>query len=205
MRWIGRTTGGSSIKVPLDAPSNAVAEAGNASVLLTWTDPPDKYAANEGGASSEEAVLVSQWAYTRVVRKQGSAPVSANDGTLVCESGVRDQYASSPFADSLVENDTLYYYGLYAFTTTGVVSEGAIVSVTPKAFDPILENNTWEKIKEVADSGVAPSAWQVGDMKNITVAGQTMTAVILGFGMPAPGYTTITSYFGKRTSPTSIT
>ena len=133
MRWIGRTTGGSSIKVPLDAPSNVVATEGNAQVSLTWNDPPDKYATNEGGSAAGDAVLVSQWAYTRVIRKQGSAPVSVNDGTMVCESGVRNQYASTPFVDSLVENNTLYYYGLYAFTTTGVVSEGAVASVTPIA------------------------------------------------------------------------
>ena len=133
MRWIGRTTGGSSIKVPLDAPSNVVAIGANGQVSLTWNDPPDKYATNEGDSAAGDAVLVSQWAYTRVIRKQGSAPVSVNDGTLVCESGVRNQYASTPFVDSLVENDTVYYYGLYAFTTTGVVSEGAIVSAKPIA------------------------------------------------------------------------
>lgn len=133
MRWIGRTTGGSSIKVPLDAPSNVVAEIDDGQVSLTWKDPPDKYAANEGGGASGDAVLVSQWAYTRVVRKQGSAPVSVNDGVLICESSVRDQYATSPFVDSQVENDVLYYYGLYAFTTTGIVSEGAIISATPHA------------------------------------------------------------------------
>ena len=133
MRWIGRTTGGSSIKVPLDAPSNVVAEIDDGQVSLTWKDPPDKYAANEGGGASGDAVLVSQWAYTRVVRKQGSAPESVNDGVLICESSVRDQYATSPFVDSQVENDVLYYYGLYAFTTTGIVSEGAIISATPHA------------------------------------------------------------------------
>lgn len=133
MRWIGRTTGGSSIKVPLDAPSNVVAEIDDGQVSLTWKDPPDKYAANEGAGAAGDAVLVSQWAYTRVVRKQGSAPASVNDGVLICESSVRDQYSTSPFVDSQVENDVLYYYGLYAFTTTGIVSEGAIISATPHA------------------------------------------------------------------------
>ena len=133
MRWIGRTTGGSSIKVPLDAPSNVAAEIDDGQVSLTWKDPPDKYAANEGGGASGDAVLVSKWVYTRVVRKQGSAPESVNDGVLICESSVRDQYATSPFVDSQVENDVLYYYGLYAFTTTGIVSEGAVISATPHA------------------------------------------------------------------------
>ena len=124
---------GDTLQIPLDAPTSLAATAGNAQVELTWTDPADKYAANEGGGASGDAVLVSQWAYTRVVRKQGSAPESVNDGVLICESSVRDQYATAPFVDSQVENDVLYYYGLYAFTTTGIVSEGAVISATPHA------------------------------------------------------------------------
>ena len=69
MRWIGRTTGGSSIKVPLDAPSNAVAIGANGQVSLTWNDPPDKYATNEGDSAAGDAVLVSQWAYTNRILK----------------------------------------------------------------------------------------------------------------------------------------
>lgn len=40
--------GGSTLQIPLDAPTALAAKAGNAKVELTWTDPKDKYATPEG-------------------------------------------------------------------------------------------------------------------------------------------------------------
>ena len=63
--------GGSTLQIPLDAPTALAAKAGNAKVELTWTDPKDKYATPEGEQAQDLQQLVSVWAYTKIVRKAG--------------------------------------------------------------------------------------------------------------------------------------
>lgn len=60
---IGRSNaifGGSTLRIPLDAPTAFAATAGNAQVSLTWTDPLDKYATPEGEVSETGDQLVSE-------------------------------------------------------------------------------------------------------------------------------------------------
>lgn len=124
---------GTGEQIPLDAPTGFTGTAGNAQVTLTWTDPKDKYATPEGETTEEGDQLVSEWAYTRIIRKTGSAPTGPNDGVLVVESSVRDQYASTGYVDSGLTNGTTYYYGAYAYNKDGVASEGAVTAgLTPK-------------------------------------------------------------------------
>lgn len=47
--------------------------------------------------------------------------------------------------------------------------------------DPILANNTWEKISAVARAGKASEFWNIGDTKTFTCGSYTMTAQIIGF------------------------
>ena len=125
---------GTGEQIPLDAPTGFTGTAGNAKVTLTWTDPKDKYATPEGETTEEGDQLVSEWDYTRIIRKTGSAPTGPNDGVLVVESSVRDQYASTGYVDSGLTNGTTYYYGAYAYNKDGVASEGAVTGgLTPIA------------------------------------------------------------------------
>lgn len=143
--------GGSTLQIPLDAPTSFSATAGNAQVELTWTDPLDKYATPEGEVSETGDQLVSEWAYTRIIRKTGSAPTGPNDGVLVVESSVRDQYSTTGYVDDDLTNGTTYYYGAYAYNKDGVASEGAVTGgLTPKAGTAIstLSVGTLVKIKE---------------------------------------------------------
>lgn len=168
--------GGGGTEIPLDAPANLVAAGGNAEANITWTDPGDKYATPSGETSESGDQLVSQWAYTRLVRKQGSAPTGPNDGTPVVEITTRNQYQSTPYNDTNLTNDATYYYAAYAYNTEGVVSPGAISDpVVPKSFDPILENNSWEQIRGVSDSGTGASIWSIGDTHSLTINGQVGT------------------------------
>lgn len=180
----GRTNaGGSSVQIPLEAPTALTATAGNAKVSLTWTDPVDKYATPEGEQAQDPQQLVSVWAYTKIVRKAGGAPTGPNDGVAVVSSEVRNAYQTEPFVDTGVENDVTYYYGAFAYNEDFVVSKGAFSEgVTPKAYDPVLNNNTWAQIDAVCTEGIAPSVWEIGDEKDITVLdGETVTVVILDF------------------------
>ena len=119
------------LEIPLDPPSNLDSTAAYAQVSLTWTDPKNKYATPEGEAMEDTDQLVSIWAYTRIVRKVGSAPIGPNDGTIVLESAVRDQYKTTPYIDTNLTNDITYYYGAFSYNENGVVSSGAFTSATP--------------------------------------------------------------------------
>ena len=142
--------GGSTLQIPLDAPTAFSASAGNAKVELTWTDPKDKYATPEGDISDTGDQLVSEWDHTVLVRKTGSQPAGPNDGTVVVSSSVRNQYQSTPYTDTGLTNDTTYYYAVFAYNKDGVASEGAFASATPIAGTPLsqLAEGTLIKILE---------------------------------------------------------
>ena len=128
------------LQVPLDPPENLTATAGNAKVSLTWVDPVDKYATPEGETAQDPQQLVSEWDYTVVVRKVGSQPNDPNDGTVVTKSSIRNQYQTSPYEDTGLINDTVYFYGVFAVNKDGVASDGCVSgSVIPKLGTPLSE------------------------------------------------------------------
>ncbi|MFR3238503.1 MAG: DUF6273 domain-containing protein [Acutalibacter sp.] len=135
-------TGGKSPN-PLSPPTNLAAKSGNGQVTLTWTDPPN-------ATSEPSGQTIATWAYTLIVRKEGSQPTGPSDGALVVKSSVRDQYKTSGFVDTGLTNDTLYYYGAFAYNSDKVVSQGAFVSATPQAGTPLsqLAEGTLIKILE---------------------------------------------------------
>ena len=167
--------------IPLEAPNNFVVVADNAKCLLTWTDPKDKYADELGEITDEGDQLVSQFAYTRIVRKTTGYPSGPNDGDIVTESSTRNQYQSTAYSDEGLVNNTLYYYAAFTCNTDGVWSGSVTGSATPKAYDPILANNTWEQINEVANEGIAASVWSIGDEIDIIIEDNTYTTVIIAF------------------------
>ena len=122
-------TGGKSPN-PLSPPTNFAAKAGNTQVALTWTDPPN-------ATSEPSGQTIATWAYTLIVRKQGSQPTGPTDGTLVVKSSVRDQYQTTGYIDTNLTNDVTYYYGAFAYNSDGVYSEGAFVSAMPVAGTPL--------------------------------------------------------------------
>ena len=142
--------GGNVLQIPLDAPTSFTSKAGNAEVSLTWTDPNDKYATPEGETAQDPDQLVSVWSHTVLVRKTGSQPAGPNDGTVVISSSVRNQYQSTPYVDTGLTNDTVYYYGVFAYNEDGVASPGAFTNATPVAGTPLsqLAEGTLIKILE---------------------------------------------------------
>ena len=163
------TTGANAddIVVPLDPVTNFTTESSQSKIFMTWTDPLDKYATPEGATAQDPQQLVSVWSHTIIVRKEGSDPVDQNDGVIVCSSSVRDQYKTSPFADTGVENGTEYHYGAFAINKNGIASAGAYQTIIPYPYDAILANNTWVQISDAGTSGVAQSLWDIGDEKEI--------------------------------------
>ena len=91
--------------------SDLFVQHGNTKLYITWKDPED-YTSTDG--------KLVKWAYTRIVRKTGSYPKNENDGTVVIESSVKNQYAESPFTDTGLTNNTNYYYAAFACSSDGV-------------------------------------------------------------------------------------
>lgn len=92
----------------LDEPTEVSAEYDqrNNLVELTWTDPDD--------IDTNEPVPCT-WAGTVVVRKEGSAPLHKWDGTIIKDSTIRDEYASTALVDNAIDTDKTYYYGIFPY------------------------------------------------------------------------------------------
>ena len=170
------------IVVPLDPITNFSVIPGNGFVSVQWTDPKDKYATPEGEIAQDPQQLVSEFDYTIVVRKIGSAPVDFKDGEVSVLSSVRNQYAESAYVDKSVTYDETYYYAAWVFNKDGIESDRVFAEpVTPKYYDSVLANNTWERINEACTNGIGNSLWEIGDEKTFTAIDQTLTAVIIDF------------------------
>lgn len=155
-------------RIALLPPSDLAASAGNTQVSLTWTDPGDE---TSGGQ------VVAEWGFTRIVRKAGSAPANQNDGVIVVDSTVKNQYLSEPFVDTGLTNGTTYYYGAFACSAAGAWSDGAFVSAVPVAGTPIgnLAEGTLITIKENG----APVEFYVADhdyQSDLNGNGRTLVA-----------------------------
>ena len=137
---IGGSSGSTSIidKYPPNPVTVLTAKGKNASVELIWTDPEDLELVDG---------TIIKWAYTRIVRKVGSAPADINDGTVVINSSIKNQYQNDPYVDDELVNDTTYYYVAFSISETGGInSEGPSVNATPISYKTmtvtINENET---------------------------------------------------------------
>lgn len=66
--------------------------------------------------------------------------------------------------------------------TAGGKTVSTTQAVTVKAYDPVLANNSWEKIIEACEAGYASELWSVGDISpTIELYGQTVAFRIIGF------------------------
>lgn len=102
---------------PPKACNNLTAKPSDSSVLLTWKDP-ENYTSTDG----KEVI----WKYTRIVRKTDSYPINENDGTVVIESSIKNQYQINAYTDSGLTNYTTYYYRAFSCSTDGVYNHEQI-------------------------------------------------------------------------------
>lgn len=69
--------------------------------------------------------------------------------------------------------------------TISYTADGRTVSTTQAVTviecDPVLENNTWEKIAEIAATGKAAEVWSLGDVKQLSINGTNYPATIVDF------------------------
>lgn len=95
--------------------TNLTAVGKNRKVELKWTDPDDRVI---------EGTTVG-WSYTKIVRKTGSYPIDPNDGTVIVQNSVKNQYQTTPYEDTSIVANTTYYYTAFACSDYGVFAESA--------------------------------------------------------------------------------
>ncbi len=155
--WI--KIGGGLGGVPLSDCKNLDLKESKDKLILTWTDP-------ENIVFNGEAI--AEWEGTKVVRKEGSSPVSVEDGILVTDSKVKDQYAVDGLQDTEVVADTEYNYALFPYTVKNVYTMSDLnrISGSLMNYNPVLANNMWEQISEASSLGLASELWNLGDEKD---------------------------------------
>lgn len=156
----------SGVDIPIGDVSGASVVANQAQVTIKWTDPVDVEIDN---------IPFAVWAGTVVVRKLGSAPESATDGTIITTNTVRNQYSNIGFIDNnnLTYGNT-YYYRFFPYKMNGstrVYTAGTALNVvitrTPISITPSQNGNLTYNT-----SSQSPS-WDNYDSTQLTLGGVT--------------------------------
>lgn len=129
--WItienGGSDGGGGSSVKLNPPSNIAIINLDESCEIKWTDPTNVII---------EGFTLAEWAGTVVVRKAGAAPQNKNDGVIVVDSKVRDQYSENGFIDNGLTNGVEYYYGIFPYTDGGAYTTTSVTEFIPEPIYP---------------------------------------------------------------------
>lgn len=141
------------------------------SLTLNWSDP-------------EDVGPAAEWKGTVVVCKEGEPPKSIDDGEVVCESAVKNQYRDIGLVLNI--GGPGYYYGIFPYTKDGVVNtdEANVVYIPNAGYNVALENASWSDIACISSQGIADQVWSVGDEKEIVLSGDyngSITMQIAGF------------------------
>lgn len=131
---------------------NLITKAKNGKVLLRWTDPDDSYITTDG--------ISVEWGHTRIVRKTGSYPLNENDGTVVIESSIKNQYSVTEYEDTGLTNFTEYFYRAFSCSKNNVYNHEIVQSsATPVKYKIMtvkldLNNSNPQKCATYADDAV---------------------------------------------------
>lgn len=164
--------GGNGYKYPSeDVAGISYGRDADGNLTLSWSDPED------GGPAAE-------WKGTVVVCKEGEPPRNIDDGEIVCESAVKNQYRDAGLI--LDVGGPGYYYGVFPYTKDYVVNanEANVAYIPNDGYNVALKNASWSDVAYISSQGIAGQVWSVGDEKDIVLAGKytgSVTMQIAGF------------------------
>jgi hypothetical protein len=160
--------------------SNLKADEDDGTLQVSWQDPPDVYIEDSLGNS----IKIATWAGTKLVINDTAFPINENDGTLLVDSTVRNQYKSNGFLIENLENDKTYYIALFPYTTEGVVTIDSAnrIAGTPTEIDP----NSWRGIQKIVRQGLASEYFSVGDQLVSLYDGKEIVWEVIGIDVDTP-------------------
>ena len=110
--WVRRTIEDMAETLAPDPVMSRKIEKDGSAVKLWWRDPAD---------GTADGVIISRWAKTVIVKKQGGYPETPTDGTVVITNATRNQYADEPYVDTQ-ENPASWYYRAFPCSSGGLYS-----------------------------------------------------------------------------------
>lgn len=148
----------------VDDVENVIVTVNNNVVSFNWSDPID-YIQNN--------VTTGKWYGTKLVIKAGSTPLNENDGTVICNNTIRNQYSNysgNAFTYTL-NYDTTYYYRFFPYTDKGIYTAGTYDSV-------IAARETISTVPSTSssftyDGTTKTPVWDNYDTTKMTISGQT--------------------------------
>lgn len=131
-------------------------------VSIRWQDPENILL---GGK------ILSQWQGTLIVEKEGSKPISVDDGKIIYNSRTKNQFASSPLVIDKTNEGGVggFYYGVFPYTKDYVVNvlDGNIIYCQ----FPDINAKSWTEIEDAFYNGNGKKWWPIGTIKNIHLDG----------------------------------
>ncbi len=107
--------------------SNINIQLGVSSLTIFWSDPDDTIVGNQP---------LCTWGGTKLVMKIGAYPESVNDGILLVDNKIKNNYKINGFHVENLTNETTYYFSLFPYSDTGKINinEENRISGIPKYY-----------------------------------------------------------------------
>lgn len=120
--------------IPIGTVTNITAIAADEGGTVSWTDPSDVVI---------DGYTLASWGGTKLVIKTGSYPTSARDGIVKVDSKTRNQYSSTGYVVTGLENNVTYYGALLPYSNEGYTNtaEANRFTITPGAIYPSAATN----------------------------------------------------------------
>ena len=157
---ISAVGGGSGVSLADVSGSNITYSGGVA--RITWSDPSD---VELSGAK------LAEWSNTKVVRKEGSAPQSPTDGTLIVDSTTHNQYSTNAFVDDTLSGEAIFYYRFFVYSTSNTITKGTTLTVDTNRI-AITTIPTQNGVLRYTGSTIT-CVWNDYDTDKMTVTGNT--------------------------------
>ncbi len=142
------------IQIPVGHAYNIGVTENNNVVSVTWTDPKDNV--------TDDGATLAYWKKTRLIYKIGGFPENENDGVVLVDNTVRNQYSDTPFTFDMGVTAN-YCFAIFTCTT------GNLWNTSESAPRFTINYITFATIRQMIRSGIPLSTigLNVGGVVNI--------------------------------------